>query len=84
MDWVYNVPIKFYEYDVNELKNRLSEYLSWENVVLIASKRLIKDNDLSDVIDNASDSLTLFDESMKSLDTHLIHEYFKQINKNQN
>jgi alcohol dehydrogenase class IV len=48
-------------------------------VVLIASKRLIKDNDLSDVIDNASDSLTLFDESMKSLDTHLIHDYFKQI-----
>ena len=79
MDWVYNVPIKFYEYDINELRKRLAEVLSMDNVVLIASKRLIRDNNLNDVIDNANDSLVLFDESMKSLDTHLIHDYFKQI-----
>ena len=79
MDWVYNVPIKFYEYDITDLKDKLAEYLSNDNVVLIASKRLIKDNDLNDIIENANDTLTLFDESMKSLDTHLISNYFKQI-----
>ncbi|MBO7719332.1 MAG: iron-containing alcohol dehydrogenase, partial [Methanosphaera sp.] len=79
MDWVYNVPIKFYEYDITDLKDKLAEYLSNDNVLLIASKRLIKDNDLNDIIENANDTLTLFDESMKSLDTHLISNYFKQI-----
>ena len=79
MDWVFNVPIKFYEYDVNDLKEKLTEYLSYDNVVLIASKRLIMDNDLTAVISKANDTLMLFDESMKSLDTHLITDYFKEI-----
>lgn len=79
MDWVYNVPIKFYEYGISDLKDRLTKYLSQDNVVLVASKRLINDNDLNDIIENANDTLTLFDESMKSLDTHLISDYFKQI-----
>lgn len=79
MDWVYNVPIKFYEYDLTCLKDKLNEYLSQDNVVLIASKRLIRENNLTEVISNSNDNLTLFDESMKSLDTHLISDYFKQI-----
>ncbi|MDO5825556.1 MAG: phosphonoacetaldehyde reductase [Methanosphaera sp.] len=79
MDWVYNVPIKFFEYDVNDLREKLAQILSQDNVVLIASKRLIRDNDLDEVVSNANDSFTLFDESMKSLDTHLICDYFKQI-----
>ncbi len=79
MDWVYNVPIKFYEYDISDLKDTLTEYLSKNNVVLIASKRLIRDNNLTDVICNSNNNITLFDESMKSLDTHLICDYFKQI-----
>ena len=79
MDWVYNVPIKFYEYDISDLKDTLTEYLSKDNVVLIASKRLIRDNNLTDVICNSNNNITLFDESMKSLDTHLICDYFKQI-----
>ena len=79
MDWVYNVPIKFYEYDITDLKDALTEYLSKDNMVLIASKRLIRDNNLTDVICNSNNNITLFDESMKSLDTHLICDYFKQI-----
>lgn len=79
MDWSYNVPIKFYEFNSTGLKDKLNEYLSQDNVVLIASKRLIRDNNLNDVISNSKDNLTLFDESMKSLDTHLISDYFKQI-----
>ena len=79
MDWVYNVPIKFYEYDITDLKDVLTEYLSKDNVVLIASKRLIRDNNLTDVVCNSNNNITLFDESMKSLDTHLICDYFKQI-----
>lgn len=81
MDWVYNVPIKFYEYNIDDLKNKLNGYLSQDNVVLIASKRLISDNSLSEVIANANDTLTLFDESMKSLDTHLISDYFQKISQ---
>lgn len=79
MDWVYNVPIKFFEYDVNDLRDKLTQILLQDNVILIASKRLIRDNDLDEVVSNANDTFTLFDDSMKSLDTHLICDYFKQI-----
>lgn len=79
MDWVFNVPIKFYEYDVNDLKIRLNEELNQPNVVFIASKRLIETNNLEEILDKYSDNIILFDESLKSLDTHLICDYFKRI-----
>lgn len=79
MDWAFNVPIKFYEYTVNDLKDRLNEFSSKSNVVLIASKRLMNDIGLNDIISKYDESFTLFDESLKSLDTHLICDYFKKI-----
>ncbi len=79
MDWVFNVPIKFYEYDVNEMKERLNDVLCQQNVVFIASKRLIQTNNLDEILDEHADNIVLFDESLKSLDTHLICDYFKRI-----
>lgn len=79
MDWVFNVPIKFYEYDVNEMKVRLNDVLCQQNVVFIASKRLIQTNNLDEILDEHADNIVLFDESLKSLDTHLICDYFKRI-----
>ena len=40
MDWVYNVPIKFYEYNLDTMKSRISQFEG--NILFIASKRLIK------------------------------------------
>ena len=79
MDWVYNVPIKFYEYDKDKLTKRLTELISLDNIVLIASKRLINYMGWNSILSNVNDNFVLFDESMKSLDTHLISDYFKQI-----
>lgn len=79
MDWVFNVPIKFYEYNVNEMKVRLNDVLCQQNVVFIASKRLIQTNNLDEILDEHADNIVLFDESLKSLDTHLICDYFKRI-----
>ncbi|RAP47421.1 MAG: hypothetical protein BZ135_02260 [Methanosphaera sp. rholeuAM6] len=84
MDWVFNVPIKFYEYTVDEMKLRLNELTSEENIVLITSKRLIQANDLEPIIDKFGKNFTLFDESLTSLDTHLISNYFKQIREKPN
>lgn len=79
MDWVFNVPIKFYEYTIDEMKLRLNELPIKENVIFIASKRLINDNNLGDVLANFGKNFVLFDESLTSLDTHLISDYFQQI-----
>ncbi len=79
MDWVFNVPIKFYEYDVDEFKSRLDEFSTKSNIVFIASKRLIESNNLDVILDKYDESLVVFDESLKSLDTHLISDYFKRI-----
>lgn len=84
MDWVFNVPIKFYEYTVDEMKLRLNELTSEENIVLITSKRLIQANDLEPIIDKFGKNFTLFDESLTNLDTHLISNYFKQIREKPN
>ncbi|MBE6487664.1 MAG: phosphonoacetaldehyde reductase [Methanosphaera stadtmanae] len=81
MDWVFNVPITFYEYDVDELKNRLDEFSTKSNVVFIGSKRLIESNNLDEILKGFDESLVIFDESLKSLDTHLISDYFKRIIK---
>ena len=75
MDWAFNVPIKFYDYDVNQMKLRLKELSDETNVVFIASKRLIDSCDLNDIVNN----FILFDESLTSLDTHLISRLFKEI-----
>ena len=73
MDWIYNVPIKFYEYDLNELKHRLANFN--ENILLIASKRVISTFNL-DV-----NSFQVLDESIANPDVHLVREILDDINK---
>lgn len=58
MDWVYNVPIKFFEYDLIDLKNRLTSFEE-KKVLLIASKRVINNLDLN------MDKLANFNTLMK-------------------
>lgn len=41
MDWILNVPIKFFEYDLKELKERLNN-LKGKNILFIGSKIGIK------------------------------------------
>ena len=72
MDWVYNVPIKFMEYDLDEFKNRLKEF---ENVLLIASKRVIKTFEL-DV-----SSFDVIDESIANPDIHLVEKILSDLKK---
>lgn len=79
MDWSFNVPIKFYEYNVDGLKNRLNELSVKENVVFIASKRLINNLGIDEILNQFKGNFLLFDESLTSLDTHLICRTFKEI-----
>lgn len=73
MDWVYNVPIKFFEYDLEEFKERLNNFD--ENVLLIASKRVINtfklDVSMFDVID----------ESISNPDIHLLKKVLSGISR---
>ena len=71
MDWVYNVPIKFYEYNVDELKSRLSECVG--EVLLIVSKRIITTFGL-DVRD-----FQVIDESIVNPDIHLVEKVLTSI-----
>lgn len=72
MDWVFNVPIKFMEYDINEFKNRLNTF---ENVLLIASKRVIETFD----IDTAS--MDVISESIANPDIHLLEKILSDLKK---
>lgn len=79
MDWVFNVPIKFKEYTINQMKENIKDLLSDNsNVVLIASKRLINDTKLNDIL-SEFDNVHVFDESLTKLDVHLICNYLKKI-----
>lgn len=73
MDWVYNVPIKFHEYTLTELKERLLDLN--ENVLLIASKRVISTFNL-DV-----SGFQVLDRSISNPDVHLVREILDMINK---
>ena len=73
MDWIYNVPVRFFEYDLDGLKNRLSD-LEGE-VLLIASKRVISTFDL-DV-----EGFQLIDESISNPDVHLVSDVLESIEK---
>ena len=77
MDWVYNVPIKFFEYDLIDLKNRLTSFEE-KKVLLIASKRVINNLDLN--MDNLANFNT-FDESLANPDIHLIDRVLSSIDK---
>ena len=71
MDWVYNVPIKFYEYDLNQLKERLAKFD--EKTLFIGSKRVISTFDL-DV-----NNFQVLDESIANPDVHLLEEILEKI-----
>lgn len=73
MDWVYNVPIKFYEYTLSELKERLLDLNG--NILLIASKRVINTFNL-DV-----GNFQVLDESISNPDVHLVHKFLNQVRK---
>ena len=72
MDWVYNVPIKFMKYDLNEFKDRLN---SIENALLIASKRVINTFEID------TSALEVIDESISNPDIHLLERILSHLNK---
>ena len=74
MDWVYNVPIKFMEYDMDEFKERLNG-LDDENILFIASRRLI------DAFDIDVSKFDVIDESIANPDIHLLEKVFSNIYK---
>ena len=74
MDWVYNVPIKFFEYNLSEMKNRLNSFDD-ETVLFIASKRVINDFDL-DV-----SSFQVIDNNVSNPDVHLVEDILSNISK---
>lgn len=74
MDWVYNVPIKFFQYDLNDFRNRLSEYND-SNALLIASKRLIKNFEID------TGGFQLIDESLANPDVKLVERILNDIEK---
>lgn len=73
MDWVYNVPIKFHEYSLDEMKNRLQEFDL--NILFIASKRVINTFNL-DV-----GNFQVLDESISNPDIHLVENILEKITK---
>lgn len=73
MDWVYNVPIKFHEYDLNEMKRRLNEFSG--NILFIASKRVI--NTFSFEVSN----FQVLNESISNPDVHTVQDILNQIKK---
>lgn len=79
LDWIFNVPIKFMEYNIIEFKERLKEFSDKDNIVIIASRRLIESYALEEILDNFEKNFILFDDSLTSLDTHLISDFFKKI-----
>lgn len=77
MDWVYNVPIKFFEYDLEEFKERLTG-LNDKNLLLIASKRVLNSLDMD--LDSLS-NFTFFDESLANPDIHLVDRVLSSIDR---
>lgn len=74
MDWVYNVPIKFMEYDIEGFKERLNGFDN-ENVLFICSRRLI------DAFDVDVSKFDVIDESIEKPDIHLLEKVFSNIEK---
>ena len=73
MDWVYNVPIKFHEYNLDEMKKRLEDFEG--NILFIASKRVISTFDF-DV-----GNFQVLDESIANPDFHLVGDILNKIER---
>lgn len=72
MEWIYNVPIKFMEYDLNEFKKRLNTF---ENALLIASKRVIN------TIEIDTSNFELIDETVANPDINLLEKILTKLNR---
>lgn len=77
MDWIFNIPIKFFEYDLDEFKKNLIKFHD-KKAVIIASNRLIKTFDLNNVFNNFND-IFLINESISNTETHLIEKLMAKI-----
>lgn len=77
MDWTFNVPIKFFEYDLNEFKKNLIKFNN-KKVLIIASDRLINTFNLNEIFNNFND-LFLINESISNPDTYLIEKLMVKI-----
>ena len=73
MDWVYNVPIKFFEYNLDKFKERLNNFD--ENILVIASKRVINTFELE------VSRFDVIDESIANPDIHLLNKILDEISK---
>ena len=73
MDWVFNAPIKFFEYDLKEFKERLCSFD--KNILLIASKRVISTFTL-DVSD-----FQVIDESISNPDIRLLERVLCDVSR---
>ena len=73
MNWTYNLPTKFFEYNINELKQRLNDTKG--EILLIASKRVIKTCKI-DV-----SKFNVIDESIKNPDIHLLEKTLTDLKK---
>lgn len=79
MDWILNVPIKFFEYDLKELKERLNN-LKGKNILFIGSKRLINSFKLKstlNILDNGK--LKVIDESIVNPDIKLLDKVLNEL-----
>ena len=74
MDWIYNVPIKFYEYNLIQLQRRLNN-LKENNILFIGSKRIISNFNL-DV-----KNFDVIHESITNPDINLVTEVLTNLNK---
>ena len=74
MDWAFNVPIKFMEYDLEEFKNRLNTFKN-QRVLFIGSKRLIRSFEI-DV-----SNFDVITDSIANPDIHLIEKILSHLNK---
>lgn len=72
MDWVYNVPIKFMEYNLEEFKNRLNNF---DDILLIASKRVINTFEID------TKNFDVIDESISNPDIHLLEKILSDLKK---
>ena len=70
MDWIFNVPIKFFEYDLTEFKNKLLSFKDKQSIV-ITSDRLISSCNLKSIF-YEFDNIFLINESIVNPDIHLL------------
>lgn len=80
MEWTFNIPTKFTQYTIEELKQRIDDILTDKESILIASKRLTKTINLQKTIDKHPKT-THINDSLTSLNTDLLCKTLQTIKK---